>query len=366
MRQCLIGVLLFAACGTETSAPDGEVASSRQPLTSVVLEQPVGSPLRSYVDPEFSATTLRVAYIDQNAVAWLTRIDPATGMFEGREQRLGQSASLAIVLNGPEFGNSQRGETVVWSGTGSNGFRQFFTHRDGVTRQLTSAPFDIVGNLPGKNGAAPDQRIIGSRMVAGERQWFWLTESAPNQLHDFPLVAFGSSGPRWYLDEDKILTTVHDASGRVQIALLSLDGSQTQLTADLDDKEDAFVFRAPEFDGAPVLVTTIAKRTLAFYRDLGAGSWSRVQTMTFNEDLRSAEPVVFAGKSGVTVARQTGPGRTVVQLVGLDGSVVDASLQTQKSRNDPESLVVGSTLFVYYFGPGRAGVVNLFVSTFVP
>lgn len=366
MRLLPVVVVTLAACGAEV-LESSSVSVARQALTVTDLEVRIGSSAIDYMDPEYRVTGDGglIAFIDQDDVVRLKQLD-ADGQLvneDDRGQALGVNGPYFRSANGPEFGVSARGPAIVWTGLDDAGVRQFFLHRDGGTTQLTHGSVSLSANLPCKDPTAPNQKILGFTLDGGSQSWFWISEDQPEVRHPVPLADFGSSGPWWYLDSSRILT--NKAVGRfAQVALFDLDGGQRVLTSGDTDKVDMLAFRAPELGGAPVLLTILKERRqsrqLAFYRvNETTPQGTPIGVAPFATDLRSPEPFVFGSSSGASLV-VSGQDTNDIVLVSLDGGVTSVSGSAPLARTDPETFVIGDSLFVSYYVTSRTGPISLF------
>lgn len=360
-------VLLLAACGD--SSPEAiEVSRSRQGLSIIELEQRIGDLLVDYKDPEYRITPDGglVTFLDRDNTIWLGGID-SNGRLQpsdGRGTRLGTNGPYFRSANGPEFGVSARGEAIVWTGVDATGVRQFFMYRNGVTRQLTHGTVDVSANLPCKDPHAVEQKLVGFTLENRVQSWFWITESDPETRHPVPLAKFGSAGPWWYLDTSRILTNTNDANGVAQATLVEPDGATRVLTSGGLPKVDMLAFRAPELGGAPVLLTILEERRqnrrLAFFEvNETTPVVSPLRVVSFASDLRSPEPFVFGSSSGASLV-VSGQDTNDIVLVGFDGGVTTVSGTATLARTDPETFVIGSSLFVSYYATSLTDPIALF------
>ncbi len=363
----VVSVLLVAACG-EGLPEAAEVARSVQALTVADLEVSIGNSSVDYKDPEYRIRPDGglVTFLDQDNTIWLAGLDADGKLVPdgGRGTRLGTNGPYFRSANGPEFGVSARGEAVVWTGLDPAGVRQFFIYRDGVTAQLTHGTVDLSANLPCKDPTAPEQKILGFTTSPAGQSWFWITESDPETRHPVPLAKFASGGPWWYLDSSRILTNTNDANGVAQVTLVEPSGALRVLTSGGPAKVDMLAFRAPERGGAPVLLAILEERRqnrkLAFFAVNESTPVSApFAQATFVSELRSPEPFVFQNQSGASVV-VTGQGTNDIVLVSLDGGVTAVSKTTALARTDPETFVIGGSLFVSYYVTSRTGPVSLF------
>ncbi|MBL8941070.1 MAG: hypothetical protein JNM69_41385 [Archangium sp.] len=368
MRISLVLIVLsLAGCG-EVVRDEPLVSRAQQGLSMEEREQRIGDPLVDYKDPEYRITADGglVTFLDRDNTIWLGGVDSDGRLVpaDGRGTALGTNGPYFRSANGPEFGVSARGEAVVWTGVDTTGVRQFFMHRNGVTTQLTHGPDDVSANLPCKDPQASEQKLLGFTLVGGVQSWFWITESDPETRHPVPLAKFGSAGPWWYLDTSRILTNTNDANGVAQVTLVEPNGATRVLTSGGLPKVDMLAFRAPELGGAPVLLTILEerrqRRKLAFFEvDETTPVLVPLRVVPFATELRSPEPFVFQNTSGASVV-VTGQGTNDIVLAQLDGGVTTVSDSSPLARTDPETFVIGSSLFVSYYATSRTEPTALF------
>lgn len=368
MRTSLVvAVLSFAGCG-EALREEQLVSRTQQGLSLMELEQRIGDLLVDYKDPEYRITPDGgfVTFLDRDNTIWLGGVDSNGRLVpaDGRGTALGTNGPYFRSANGPEFGVSARGEAVVWTGVDATGVRQFFMYRNGTTSQLTHGTVDVSANLPCKDPGAAEQKILGFTQVNSTQSWFWITESDPETRHPVPLAKFGSAGPWWYLDTSRILTNTNDANGVAQVTIVEPGGATRMLTSGGLPKVDMLAFRAPELGGAPVLLTILEERRqnrkLAFFAvNEVTPVVVPLRVVSFATDLRSPEPFVFQNTSGASVV-VTGQGTNDIVLVNLDGGVTPVSGASALARTDPETFVIGSSLFVSYYVTSRTDPIALF------
>ena len=158
------------------------------------------------------------------------------------------------------------------------------------------------------------------------------------------------------------------------VRLSTATDAVTVLTSDLDAKEDAFAFQAPEFQQALRYAAVVNGGTLRVYKDAdgdglwgdGPGEWDDLQPPSqlgfmYSPEVFQARDsqgtvrtwfvVVMRNSSGEPGAGDSGE----VWVIGLDGTAlrVDGGTATQpRQPADPEVTAGSSEIFVYYNNSG--------------
>jgi hypothetical protein len=230
---------------------------------------------------------------------------------------------------------------------------------DGVPEVLTpSLASTEVAVLPSSSAADAQARVIYCRSPRGPAPvTFWQEETDPSTARTFPTASFGTSGPRWIPKERAIVTNVLDANGVTQIARHDIDADTTTiLTQGPRPKNDGFFFHAPEFNDDSVFLCVMDSSQIGIYRQV-ASRWMPVHTIdpplfgSRNERpiVASADPFVYRGKSYVVYLSE-GRNQTAICVAALDGSVNGViSAPSQQRKLDPEAVVLGDRLWVYYW-----------------
>jgi hypothetical protein len=142
----------------------------------------------------------------------------------------------------------------------------------------------------------------------------------------------------------------------------TVSGVTTQLTNDAGNKGDVFMFRAPEYNGAYVLMVSTNGSTLRFYTfNNSTNVWTLASTLSnpsgAPQFIWSPEPLVYNGKTYIFMERSSAADPTnfsvptQIWVAAMDNSynaqVSDPTI-TNRVRNDPKSMVTANGVYIYY------------------
>gem|GEM_PF-5721444 len=334
----------------------------------------IGDTSVSYIDPEFLADERQMVWQDDLGHVWLCEVDPETGDMlpaDGKGQYAGRAAPLLtkenpffdVTYNGPEFGQSQQGIVLYYS--------QFdgldIVRYNVATRQLDLPVSATTTNtralISSKEPAFPGSLVMWARIGAADnaagKQIFneWFDDSQPEIVHPVPRIKAGTSGPQWLPGERAIIAQYPDARNVDQVCRYDIDTEEfTLLTDTPGNKIDSFAFEAPEFPGETLFLTLNQRKWLEVYRQQGA-KWQRILRITAPDStprtssgLKSAEPVSYQGKTYFTYLANDTDAIPRIALASLDGRIKTwASEDGTLNQFDPEGVVFGDNLFVYYY-----------------
>jgi hypothetical protein len=190
--------------------------------------------------------------------------------------------------NGPEWAKDGQGHCVVYTKQDAQGVMQQFVARwaDGGPQvtQLTRQTLDAYGNAPSHVEDGQPIRVafmLGFPIYTCEGKWSFLT--SPDELHAIPDFNYQKMSMWSYVSPDFLFVSLPAGEGTNQIGRANADtGETTVLTRDAGQKDDPFMFRAPEYGGEILLMANVDNEALGIYRNLGApdGSWTRIATLT--------------------------------------------------------------------------------------
>ncbi|HUQ71509.1 MAG TPA: hypothetical protein VM165_18420 [Planctomycetaceae bacterium] len=333
----------------------------------------IGDPAVSYVDPEFLPEERLMVWQDAAGEVWLCEVDPDTGNMvpaDGKGESAGRAAPLLtkrnpffkVTYNGPEFGVSQQGIVVYYCDSEQLEITRFdlASRRidipvPGVTRNTLAL---ISSKVPGAPGTLVMYGRIGATPAGGNQilnEWF--DDSEPEVVHPVPRIKSGTSGPQWFPGQRAIIAQLPDENGVEQVCRYDIDAEQfTLLTDTPGDKIDSFAFQAPEYPGEILFLTLNQRQWLEVYRQRGT-RWTRIlripapaSSAKTSSGLKSAEPVAYRGKTYITYLADSGDKMTRIALASLDGKInAWVSRAGQLDQYDPEGIVLGDKLFVYYY-----------------
>lgn len=115
---------------------------------------------------------------------------------------------------------------------------------------------------------------------------------------------YGGTTPRWVQGQRALTTLVLDAQGHRQAGLYWIDTGQLEvLTGETTDKDEVWMWAAPEFGGEHVFIATVNGCCLKVYRQIGS-AWTEINSFDApafagKPLLLSPEPIVYGGRSYV-------------------------------------------------------------------
>ncbi len=367
------GVPTGDAGGPEDAGPGGAPdAGARDdtgpggPPTATRLT-PDGS---SWWDPEVIATDdgAFMTFQDGSGDIWLATIDPATGALEdGSLQTIATGgAPLLRTFNGPELGLDAQGLSVHFTQVGGDGaYQAARVQMVGGTPQL-----DVLttGDEHFTPMASKDPTDASTRLVMLRRppEWgaaLWIDDAAPSVEHDlFVVDDRADSDVRWISGSHLLVTDGPLAdTAREEVSVLDTDTGVVEVVSNGEGVfGNPYGWFAPDAgDRLQVVALTDDLALTVWGRD--PGGWSRIATLPSPVAglpyLGSPEPFVVEGRSYLSAVladdADPRPGITEQQvwLFGLDGGPAwrcdDGA--PGATRIDPEVLVLGDRIFVYYY-----------------
>lgn len=345
-------LLLLMFLATQTRAP------LCAEMVSVVREVEIGAPNVLYMDPEFEPKTFQVAFCKNLNRLSLGQIDPATGHFVNHEYTfIDTIAPMFITFNGPEWGYSQHGAAIYYTKLDSHRRYHNFRYLNGKITQLDRGNFNLVTNYPSSNSDDPAAFVMGAyalQTLLDGPTWGMFCESKPAEIKSFTMAKIGK-GPRFVPGRQQVTTNVTDLNGTTQLALYDFASNRTvQSTFDADDKDSGFVFPAPELQGEPLYICLVnSGAAIRVYRQRGT-TWERfAEIPILSSSYPNLQAFAFRGKTYFSFNRESRalPGSNDIVIASLDGKAMltVSNPNVAMKRFDPETLVSGEKLFVYYY-----------------
>ena len=223
---------------------------------------------------------------------------------------------------------------------------------------------------PSSDPLDPNSRLFYWRLLSdGSYEMLWRESTQPSVEHTMPGFIGNNSGgvPRWIPGQRSLTTVLPDAQGTMQAAKYNIDeGSTVFLTADAGNKDEVWMWSAPEFQNQAVFFTVVDGCCIRIYREIG-GVWTVVKTVNSADlssfrNLYSPQPFVYKNKSYIAMQLASG-GRYTTSEIWIVAVDPDDNLARQVSdptlppgvRNEPEWFVTPLGLFVYYTQVSRGG-----------
>lgn len=326
--------------------------------TIIIREVDIGAPGVPYVDPEFDDDGFQVVFYQGITRISLGQIDRKSGHFVDHNYKfIDVGAPIFLCFNGPEWGYSQHGAGIYYTKIDPHRRLHTFRYRDGTITQLDRGNFGLVGNYPSKNRDDPATYVMGAYLPPSlplGTVWDVFSEDASSKTQQFGMHTVGK-GPRFVPNKKQVTTNMLDQNGVEQLALYDLETNQTtQSTFDADDKDGGEIVLAPELGGEPLYIGVVnSGAAIRAYRNQG-NAWRPYAEIPINSNFAAnVQTFTYGGKTYCSFNR---PSKTVrrsndVVIASLDGktNLTVSNPEVAMKRCDPETLVSGNHLFVYYW-----------------
>ena len=348
------------------------MASSAQsiPGETLVTQQ------RDLIDPEFSHARNKIAWADRDGGLWIADVDPATGLFvpaNGKGVLVDPAAMAAsdirILGNGPEWISTATGDQIVYTKflasvpkTRTNARLALAQQvRDGSWRYDFLAPANLPRAVPyaSRDWRDPSPRIsyVGP---GGNHYWRNLYDpSSEQRVEGYPMSQYYYA--LRFADGMRGASFPAPVDGVSQVFYHDLDsGIDTQLTFDAGQKDlasRAWIWYAPEFGGAKVMMTVADNTELRIYReDPGQQEWMLVRSIRMPQDgtINSPEYFTYNGASYVFFVGSVPPATFPSQLFLANIDPADPLLlqltpdSPLRMRTDPEVFIADDGPWIYF------------------
>lgn len=220
---------------------------------------------------------------------------------------------------GAEWGRSQTGTEIVYTKRMSDGSSAMWrAWRNGGTWQSAMMTAGESRGLPmaSIDAVDPQYRVkYLRRLASGQHVPMWRESELPETETAWRAEGNEASAgvPRWVPGLRALTTASTDAAGFAQAALYWLDTRQIEvLTTDPSNKDEIWMWRAPEFGNEYVFATIVDTCCIRIYRQIG-GVWTAVHNIDApvfagKPAIFSPEPWVYGGRS--YLAMQIGSSKT--------------------------------------------------------
>jgi predicted dienelactone hydrolase len=325
---------------------------------------------RGAIDPELHQSKALMIFQNAQGEIILDHLDPKTGLANPSKPRITLdvgAANLRQTFNGPEFGTDASGWAVFYTkGTGKvlqlwqarlvDGTPQATAvFRDGQRRQSV---------LASKNTEASSTRLIYVRGNLKDGVFHW-ADVATAERETRIVKTMGVDSPRWIDQTLSFVFAEAEGPDRGQIKLHDTETGRTVLVSrDEGVKSFAYGWKAPEFGGEMLVLALVNQASIGVWRQTAPEKWERIQTITPPPESRykvigSPEPFVCEGRSYISAVIKSEGGTmrfraSEIWVFGVNSentkpfaARVDAG-DGEKTRSDPETLIVVGTVHVYY------------------
>ncbi|WP_187293836.1 hypothetical protein [Gloeobacter kilaueensis] len=323
------------------------------------------------VDPEFDSTSSQMTYFDQTQNLIRVATVTANGTIAPPSCKgpvVAPEAVLSLegfpLKNGPEWARSERGLEIFYTSVGPDEqnwlARAFFDgswkHQllaMGQNRALPLASVDVNDTQP---------RILYARLLEeGGYDLAWRESTQATSEAAFPASITQSTGgaPRWVSGQRAITTALSDAGGIVQAVRYWIDSGRTEfLTADAGDKDEVWMWQAPEFNGESIFFAVVDEKTIRIYRRIG-GLWTAINaidpsTFSAKPKIFSPEPFVYKGRSYISLQLSTAKyDPSEIWIAAVDPAAplvrqISDPAQPNVVRSEPEWIATPKGAYVFF------------------
>lgn len=320
-------------------------------------------------DPEFDFATQQMAYFDGKDGL---RVAPvaADGSI-GSPDCAGTLVTRRVTISlpdlpykaGPEWGMSSRGREIYITKLDGSG-RPYMARAwfDGRWRQKDLPESSDRGlALVSRDAADADVRLVYMYTPSqGAYTLAWREALSPETERFLPGSVDPRTGgaPRWVPGQRALTMALPDATGNRQAVRYDVDTSEVRfLTTDSGNKDEVWLWAAPEFGGDLALMVVADGCCLRFYREQAAvwKLYREVKVTDFSRRTGIFSPEILVHDGASYVAMQVAKQRTgdsEVWMLGVDPhglqpvQLSDPS-QGGVSRSEPEWMVTSQGVFVY-------------------
>ena len=333
---------------------------------------------RDLLDCEFSQARNKITWVDRTGGLWIADVDPATGMFvpaNGKgtliDPEAMATADIRILGNGPEWVSTASGDQIAYTKflagqpkTRPNARLAMAQQvRDGTWRYDFLAPAKRLRAVP---YASNDPRDPSPRISyvdpGGYHYWRNLYEPASERrVEQYPQSQLQYYYAMRFVQGERAATYPAVVDGVSQIFRYDLDsGATAQLTFDAGQKDlnsRAWIWHAPEFDGARVMVTVADDTELRIYREAeGPEGWELIRSVRtpLNGVVNSPEYFTHDGASYVFFVANVPPAPFPSQVFLTNIDPADPLLvqltpdAPKRMRTDPEVFIAADGPYIYF------------------
>jgi hypothetical protein len=365
-------VLVAVAAGGVSSAAQAQYAFP--PVGPDVL----ASPTLSMIDPEFNFAKKMLTWVDTaDGNIWVADYDDQTGDFlpaSGKGTLIeagvsvgGKSPGLGFTLNGPEWAMGSPTDYVVYTRTNAKGAPNSANSLIGVAYQNADGSWTQKSLTPrGRNGPYGSLSRSGKARISYQdgqgTHYVRAVDDATSEIALPGLTAAGITPVVRFADMANVVAYQVDVNGVKQAVSYNIDNATfRQLTFDAGNKDQSWVFSAPEAGGRLALATLVDRSAIAMYLPVGDGNGG--VTYEFYGSLAapqggqwfSLEPLVYQGHTYM-LTQWSAAGSTIptsIWLGGFDGGVPFLRQLTPDSipseaRADAEFVPIATGVMITY------------------
>ncbi len=331
------------------------------------------------LDPEFDSRTGRMVFSDAQQRLKIAAIRSdgriASPLCKGTIIDSGLLLSMPGInlLNGAEWGRSENGTDIYYTKLNDQGNSTLARAWQDVSWRTEFLPNGEERGLPLPSIGPGDSqvRLLYFRQK-GEDSYeiLWRESTDPFNEHSFPGYVGTNSGsaPRWIPGQRAITTTLEDTNGIMQAARYFIGDEVTELlTTDEGEKDEVWMWSAPEFGNDLVFYTVVDGCCIRVYRQI-ENEWVVINTIrssdfSANPNIFSPEPFTYKNRSYISM-QLASAGRyspSEIWIAAIDPAnpllrqVSDPSSPAQV-RNEPEGFFNATGAYIYYSLVNRSGL----------
>jgi hypothetical protein len=323
------------------------------------------------IDFEFSQSRAQFCWNDEIGNLWVGNVDRATGNFvpaDGKgilvDPDSMRYADAQKTKNGPEWISTSQGDFIVY--TKYVGYHTDGNSRIGLARTAPNGQWygavlgpDVARKAP-YGSATPGDPAPRITYVDNRENHYWRElwdQSTERLMADIP----ASNIPVRHAIGERALGYTLTVDGVSQAFYRELDsGVVEQLTADPGNKDEVWMWRAPEYGNELVFMTLVDQVELRVYRKIAAGDgqlrWTAIYSRQAPDGNKmfSPEPFTYAGRSYVFMSQSARPNkfRSEIWIANIDPAaplyrrISDNTLL--RTRTDPEVFITDAGPMIYY------------------
>lgn len=359
-RACFVVLPMLVAAWSP-----GVPAAGWSPNETLVSSTP------DLIDFEFSQSRAQFCWNDEIGNLWIGNVDRVTGDFVPADGKgiLVDPDSMRFsdaqkTKNGPEWVATSQGDFIVY--TKYVGYHTDGNSRIGLARTAPNGQWyggvlgpDTARKAPYGSATAGDAapRIT---YVDNRENHYWRElwdQSTERVLSDIT----ASNVPVRHAIGARAIVYTLTVGGVSQAFFRDLDsGGVEQLTAEPGNKDEVWMWRAPEYGDELVFMTLVDQVQLRFYRRVVAADGQLRWTAIYSHQapdgnkMFSPEPFTYAGRSYVFMSQSVRPNkfRSEIWIANIDPAAPlyrRISDNTQlRTRTDPEVFVTDAGPLIYY------------------
>lgn len=247
----------------------------------------------------------------------------------------------------PEWARSQAGTEIVYTKANADGsssmWRAWQNGGTWTTAMMTNGNSRGVP-MASTDASDPQYRVkYLRRLSSGQHVPMWRENELPDTETAWPAQGNENTAgvPRWVPGRRALTTVSTDAGGYAQAALYWLDTRQVEvLTSDPSNKDEMWMWSAPEFGNEYVFAAIVDGCCIKIYRQIG-GVWTVINSLDApvfanQPAIFSPEPFVHKGKS--YIAMQVGTTKSSMSSIWF--AAIDPAKPLVRQVSDPSTQAI--------------------------